>query len=119
MRHLYIKALRVQRSTEHGKDIGAVGLSPLPISHATTRSLTKHTLISVWTFGISEADFGSLNAKHIDAAAYVANDSDNKNSTKSYMGTFEAVHQLHCLVSAPCLLGKIPALLWHRCLPCL
>ena len=55
--------------------------------------------ITVWTFGIGETDFDSLNAPNKSAAAYVADESDGTNGKKLYMGTFEAVHQLHCLVS--------------------
>ena len=88
-------------------------------------NLTEHAFISVWTFGISEADFESLNAKNRDAAAYVADDSDGIINKKMYMGTFEAVHQLHCLVSVadlelfdPYLVGRTPALESQRCPPC-
>lgn len=86
-------------------EILAQWVSPRPLSKTLMRpktSLTERaTLISVWTFGISEADFESLNAPNRDAAAYVADDdsSDGTINKKAYMGTFEAVHQLHCLVS--------------------
>ena len=72
-----------------------MGLLPLSHSHR----LTNRTLLSVWTFGVSEAHFESLNAQSRDAAAYFVDESDAINSKKLYMGTFEATHQLHCLVS--------------------
>ena len=81
-------------------------------------SLTKRTLLLVWTFGINETQFESLNAQSRDTAVYFVNEPVGTDRKKLYMGTFEVTHQLHCLVSNR-IRGTVSSVLHEERLSCL